>query len=644
MVVTASNDLVGNQAPPGLILFAYTLPSVLIRAFVPYIRFPTIRFNAIRRLLRRSPFGYAQIGKSAASHDGNDESAVDHEVNYSFRITVCCLSSFIGLQLLSFAPGLPLRVLGIMLTSLSSNLGDMSFYQLATRYPVSIAQSFGGYAAGSGAAGLLGSGVYTLLTGIGGVETRFVLAGMGLVPTIMLGTYIGVLPGVEIGEVNKSEDDGGEDGVGLKAHKSQQHHEKIKDLAIRDKLRLVKPMVWGYMLPLATLMLLENTTIQGILPTSLFHLPLQFPGVISSLELFKSTRDFYPTYITIYQLFVFVGRTSINFVRFPNLPDPYGSMLYWGLCAIELVCFFIQLGESYSLAVAGIDDTRAWFGPGVVMAVIALMGLCGGLGMSNIYWRVSKEALPKEVWRILGDIQRKRRRGKRRINTDDYDAMNDYDYNPDYDEGIDESNGHPDTGELSKGSIGTRLSRSTSHNYHPRPSLGRSRTSYLLRARSPSGSPIPLSLPLPMSNLTRSMSYTEFPSLVSSSATAYKVNPGLNSYSDSESRYDDRKEKNVDQLGDSSAYGHSGIDNTTTSTTADEEAKEHHQLLMHREEEENETTAMLREFLISTIALPDAIAIFIASLVSLWMQPGICRMQVANGRGLCEKGEVKIGS
>ncbi|KAF8428736.1 batten's disease protein Cln3 [Tirmania nivea] len=369
VVVTASNDLVGNQAPLGLILFAYTLPSVLIRAFVPYIRFLTIRF-----------------------------------FNYPFRLTVCCLSSFIGLQLLSFAPTLPLRVMGIMLTSLSSNLGDMTFYQLAPRYPLSIAKSFGGCAAGSGVAGLLGSGVYTLLTGVGGVGMRFVLAGMGLVPAIMVGTYFGVLPDMEVGgRHGEDADDGSEDDVLVKRTTGLQF-EKIKDLAVRDKLRLVMPMVWGYMLPLATLMLLENTTIQGILPDTVFHLPPQFWSIASGL--FKSTRDFYPTYITIYQLFVFFGRTSINFFRFPNLPSPYGSMIYWCLCLFEFSCFLVQLGESFSLVAAGEDDSKVWFGPGVMMAIIELMGLCGGLGMSNTYWRVSKEALPQDVWRILGEIRR----------------------------------------------------------------------------------------------------------------------------------------------------------------------------------------------------------------------------------------------
>ncbi|KAI5809076.1 batten's disease protein Cln3 [Peziza echinospora] len=369
VVVTAANDLVGNQAPPGLILFAYTLPSVLIRAFVPYIRFPTIR----------------------------------KEVNYALRLSISALSSFTGLQLLSFSKSLPLRVLGISLTSLSSNLGDMSFYQLATRFPISMTQSLGGYAAGSGAAGLIGSAVYTILTSWAGVETPYVLSGMGLVPVILLVVYGLLLPEVEIGPTGEEEEELNSIETNLEAgHGSagnQIPHLRIQDLAVRDKLKLVQPMVLGYMLPLATLMLLENTTIQGILPNSIFYLPLGIgrdgtkPAAPSLLSpLFKSPRDFYPTYITIYQLAVFAGRTSINFVR---LPSSAGAVIYWVLCLVELFCFMIQYGEGISMTYSALDDRDVWFGPAGVMFIIALMGLCGGVGMSNTYWRASKEKLPR---------------------------------------------------------------------------------------------------------------------------------------------------------------------------------------------------------------------------------------------------------
>lgn len=52
---------------------------------------------------------------------------------------------------------------------------------------------------------------------------------------------------------------------------------------------------------------------------------------------------------------------------------------------------------------------------------------------------------------------------------------------------------------------------------------------------------------------------------------------------------------------------------------------------------QEEETAV-REFLISTIALPDTFAIMVASIVSMWLQPELCRWQVQGGRDLCKMG------
>lgn len=119
----------GNSAPPGLILFAYTLPSVLVRAFVPYMKFP----NVSKILLFICPGGGSNLwgarnpGVTTAGMSGHDlrHGRVSQEINYAARLTVCAATSFIGLQLLAWADIIGIRMLGIALASLSSNLGDM---------------------------------------------------------------------------------------------------------------------------------------------------------------------------------------------------------------------------------------------------------------------------------------------------------------------------------------------------------------------------------------------------------------------------------------------------------------------------------------------------------------------------------------
>jgi len=47
------------------------------------------------------------------------------QIDYPTRLTVCAVASFTGLQLLAWCDNVGIRIVGIALASLSSNLGDM---------------------------------------------------------------------------------------------------------------------------------------------------------------------------------------------------------------------------------------------------------------------------------------------------------------------------------------------------------------------------------------------------------------------------------------------------------------------------------------------------------------------------------------
>ncbi|KAI5799898.1 CLN3 protein-domain-containing protein [Geopyxis carbonaria] len=528
VVVTAANDLVGNSAPPGLILFAYTLPSIIVRMFVPYIKFPDVKPSKIwsffQSFTSSRASDYSRVNTPGPLTPGLGlKNAKSQEVNYTARLTICACSSFLGLQLLAWADNVAVRVLGIAFASLSSNLGDMSFFQLATRYPAMISKSFGGYAAGSGAAGLIGAALYTFFTSSMGVSPSSVLSAIGVAPTLMLATFLFLLPSSEAvameAQLNGiSEDEDEEDIL-----QNDEADTLISGLRLSDKLRLVKPMIWGYMAPLATVMLIENTTTQGILPTILWSLPLA-PRFRSGIELFfTSTRAFYPFFFTIYQLAVFFGRTSITLFQLPSR----SAAPYWGLCAIEVVCFIVMLSQSISMGFAALSlddpDSTVRFSPLVIAAVVFTLGLCGGLCMSNTYWRVSKSPLPNEVWNALDTA-------RSNINVGIVTPMLD-DETEDY----------------------------FNHNARPR----------LRKAYSSSNS---LGISMLLTSRTPSPGLT---------ANMHPRRPRVRSQQD-------------------------------------------------------ETA--VREFLISTIALPDTVAIMVASIVSLWLQPRLCAWQGAAGRHLCGAG------
>jgi len=125
-----------------------------------------------------------------------------------------------------------------------------------------INMSFGGYAAGSGAAGLIGAGIYTALTNTFSVRPESVLSGVGLVPTLMLATYFLLLPS----EAQVRAEGGGDETDEEVVDYGQES--AMGGMKLGDKLALVKPLIWGYMAPLAIQMFLENITTQvRILPS-----------------------------------------------------------------------------------------------------------------------------------------------------------------------------------------------------------------------------------------------------------------------------------------------------------------------------------------------------------------------------------------
>jgi hypothetical protein len=429
-----------------------------------------------------------------------------------------------------------------------------------------ITQSFSGYAAGSGAAGLIGSFLYTLSTTSFGVRPSAVLSFVGTVPCLMLLTYFLLLPSAE--EINRR--------AGISTDTDDEEESIIGPLKLRQKLQLVRPMIWGYMAPLAILMFMENVTTQGILPTILWHLPFENPLLDS---LFKTTRDFYPTFFTIYQLAIFFGRTSITLFRLPG-GNKRSSKAYYTLCILELGCFLAMLFQSISMAgpaFSAVDpDAGVLFSPFSIAAIIFSMGLCGGLGMSNTYWRVSKKPLPPTVWKVLERV------APRKTIT----ARSEGVFTPMINQaGSMEEDGEEEDYFFQKARP------------HPRP-----------RMRSGFSS---------MANL-RSLSKTGGRAVSEDRGGRERRSLGERDRRDSvpmlsQGAASQGRRDSVPMLSQGAAsQGRRGSAQWS----------------------QNEETAV-REFLISTIALPDTLAIFIASMVSMWLQPKLCGMQVEGGRTFC---------
>lgn len=145
--------------------------------------------------------------------------------------------------------------------------------------------------------------------------------------------------------------------------KTSIHTTKPKIEPISVTLARLKPLVIPYMVPLFLVYISEYIINQGISPTLLFPIE-EMP--------FTKYRDAYVTYGTLYQLGVFISRSSSAFIRIYRVYIP--SLLQ----AINLILFIYQ--------------SLYMFLPNVylVMIMVFYEGLLGGASYVNTFMLVAE--------------------------------------------------------------------------------------------------------------------------------------------------------------------------------------------------------------------------------------------------------------
>lgn len=158
IILSAALDLVGPNVPKGVVLLADVIPSFFVKLCAPYF-----------------------IGL----------------IPYSWRIIIFSTLSACGMLLIAFTPGytdggaIGPKMAGVVLASLSSGGGELSFLGLTHFYgPFSLAA----WGSGTGGAGLVGAGAYSLATTTLGLSVPKSLFASSFLPVIMLVSFFIVLP------------------------------------------------------------------------------------------------------------------------------------------------------------------------------------------------------------------------------------------------------------------------------------------------------------------------------------------------------------------------------------------------------------------------------------------------------------------
>ncbi|KAH9875058.1 battenin CLN3 protein, partial [Plenodomus biglobosus] len=305
IILSAALDLVGPNVPKGVVLLADVIPSFLTKLCAPYFI---------------------------------------HKIPYNVRILVFVALSACGMLTIALTPPLQdsttiaIKMCGVMLASLSSGGGELSFLGLTHYYGHFALASWG---SGTGGAGLIGAGAYAIATNTLSITPRTSLLVFSFLPLIMVVSFFLLLPlgplragtmkngGYEaINDEAESEQD--DDRVGPEAEhegllstsahsasgRSSVFYSKRASRALGSfghNLRRAQGLFFPYMLPLLLVYIAEYTINQGVAPTLLFPL---------ASSPFTEYRSFYSTYGAIYQVGVFISRSSTPFVRIHNLYLP----------------------------------------------------------------------------------------------------------------------------------------------------------------------------------------------------------------------------------------------------------------------------------------------------------------------------------
>ncbi|XP_057634318.1 battenin isoform X3 [Chionomys nivalis] len=271
---------------------------------------------------------------------------------------VCSAGSFI---LVAFSHSVGLSLCGVVLASISSGLGEVTFLSLTAFYPSAV---ISWWSSGTGGAGLLGSLSYLGLTQAGLSPQHTLLSMLGI-PILLLASYFLLLTSPE------TQDPGGEDEAETAARQPligtetpESNPGSSWDLSFQERWTVFKGLL-RYITPLVLVYFAEYFINQG-----LFEL-LYFRN--TSL----SHAQQYRWYQMLYQAGVFVSRSSLNCCRI---------RFTWVLALLQC------LNLAFLLA-----DVCLSFLPSIYLIFIIILyeGFLGGAAYVNTFHNIALETSDK---------------------------------------------------------------------------------------------------------------------------------------------------------------------------------------------------------------------------------------------------------
>ncbi|XP_028914618.1 battenin isoform X1 [Ornithorhynchus anatinus] len=276
-----------------------------------------------------------------------------HLMPYSPRILLCGACAAGSFLLVAFSQGVGTSLSGVVLASISSGLGEITFLALTAFYPRSVVSW---WSSGTGGAGLLGALSYLGLTQAGLSPRQTLLSMLGL-PIVMLASYYVLLMSPQ----GEGEPEASSRQPLLDGQDQELSLNSSPTLSFKDRWSVFKGLL-HYLIPLAIVYFAEYFINQGLFELLFFR--------NSSL----SHAQQYRWYQMLYQAGVFASRSSLRCCRVRYI---------WALAVLQCLNMGFLL-----LAV--------WFGflPNIYLVFLLILyeGLLGGAAYVNTFHHIALES------------------------------------------------------------------------------------------------------------------------------------------------------------------------------------------------------------------------------------------------------------
>ncbi|ETE72672.1 Battenin [Ophiophagus hannah] len=291
-----------------------------------------------------------------------------HLFPYGLRVAICVTSAWGSFLLVAFSTNTTQSLLGVVLASISSGLGEITFLALTSFFNSAVVSA---WSSGTGGAGLIGALSYLGLTQAG-LTPQDTLLFMTIVPVIMLASYCFLLaPPPQAPRC----------GWGVCKPKSPRGPSVIQQPLLGDRLK-VPQMIQKPQLTLQEKEQVVKGLLKYLIPLSVVYFAEYFinQGLFELLYFRNTTLNHpeqYRWYQMLYQAGVFISRSSASCIRIRKI---------WLLAILQcLNMVFLLFAVSYM------------FLPNiyVVFVLILYEGLLGGAGYVNTFHCVSEESKPE---------------------------------------------------------------------------------------------------------------------------------------------------------------------------------------------------------------------------------------------------------